>query len=250
MPASSSETGWLPLSQRDARLLQAVLRRLAAELRPEEIWLFGSRASGQPREGSDIDLLAVLPNGATADKLDPIAAFELVRGSGLPVDLVPCTRAEFDDERDEIDSLPRAAYTKGLCVFMSVEKRIRAYLDLTEQDIEAAEVLAKAGNRYAAYHCQQAVEKLLKALLLHAGIEAGVEHRLDVLISRFGEGHPWGAVLRPLDKFTPFATTFRYPTPGGRIPTAPPPETLLQDLAALRALLGRARGEMLPQEES
>lgn len=203
---------------------------------------------GQPRADSDYDLLAVLPDGGPDERLDPIAAWELVRGSGLPVDLIPCTRAEFDEERDEIDSLPRAAYTKGLCVFMSVEKRIRAYLDLTEQDLDAAEVLAKAGNRYSAYHCQQAVEKLVKALLLRASTEAGLEHRLDVLISRLGDQHPWMAVLRPFDKYTPFATTFRYPTPGGRIPASAPAESVLVDVVELRGLLARARAELLSSE--
>lgn len=200
-------------------------------------------SGGQPRQDSDYDLLAVLPDGVPDSRLDPIAAWGLVRGSGLPVDLIPCTRAEFDEERDEIDSLPRAAYTKGLCVFMSVEKRIRAYLDL-EQDLDAADVLAKAGNRYAAYHCQQAVEKLVKALLLRAGTEAGIEHRLDVLISRLGAEHPWLAVLRPFDKYTPFATTFRYPTPGGRIPASAPAESVLVDIVELRGLLARARAEL------
>jgi HEPN domain-containing protein len=128
---------------------------------------------------------------------------------------------------------------------MSIEKRIRAYLDLVHEDPQAAEVLARAGNRYAAYHCQQAVEKLVKALLLHTGTEAGIEHRLDVLISRLGETDPWREALRPLDKYTPFATTFRYPTPGGRIAAAPPPADVLADVAILRGLLDRAKAELL-----
>lgn len=246
MNASSSETGWLPGPERDLPLLRAAVQRIVRELRPEEIWIFGSRVAGEPREGSDWDLLVVLPDGAPERSLEPIAAWEIVREVGLPIDLVPCTRSEFDEEKDEIDTLSRAAYTKGLCIFMSLEKRSGAYLDLCQQDLDAAEVLAKAANRYAAYHCQQAIEKLLKALMLKAGTEAGLENRIDVLLTRLGDQHPWSPVIRPFDKDTPFATTFRYPTPGGRIPVGPSSQSVLADVEALRTLLARARGELQP----
>jgi HEPN domain-containing protein/predicted nucleotidyltransferase len=230
----------------DLAALQPVLRRLIDVLHPEEIWLIGSRAENRAREQSDYDLLAVLPDGATDKELDPIDAWKLVSGLGVPVDVIPCTRAEFDEEKDELDSLPRAAYTKGLCVFMSIEKRTRAYLDLVDQDLQAADVLAKAHNRYAAYHCQQAVEKLLKAMLLNAGKEVGIEHRLDVLLARFDDD-PHGLVtaLRPFEKYTPFATAFRYPTPGGRIPAPPAFDDVLADIVALRGVLGRAKSDLL-----
>jgi len=47
---------------------------------------------------------------------------------------------------------------------MSVPRRISAFLDLPAQDVEAARTLAATRNRYAAYHCQQAAEKLIKAV--------------------------------------------------------------------------------------
>lgn len=236
-------TIYLPPSLRRLEPLRAVVARLARELEAEEIWLFGSRAEGRERAGSDYDLLAVLPDDTDPRNLEPVAAWQLVRGSGLPVDVVPCTRGEFEDEKDEIDSLPRAAFHRGICVYMSIPRRVRAYLDLMEQDIEAAELLAKGRNRYAAYHVQQSLEKLVEALLLRSGTEAGVEHRLDVLIGRLGEGHAWVEVLRPLEAYSPYATSFRYPTPGGRVPAAPDPEAILADIATVRELLARARQE-------
>ena len=47
---------------------------------------------------------------------------------------------------------------------MSVERRVRAYLELAAKDAEAAELLLAGSNRYSAYHVQQAVEKITKAL--------------------------------------------------------------------------------------
>lgn len=68
---------------------------------------------------------------------------------------------------------------------MSVTRRINAFLDLAEQDVHAAKTLAVANNRYAAYHCQQAIEKLIKAVLLRRGIASGTEHRLDTLVDAY-----------------------------------------------------------------
>lgn len=124
---------------------------------------------------------------------------------------------------------------------MNVPRRVPAYLTLAEEDVDAAEGLAQRGNRYAAYHCQQAIEKLLKALLLHKGIEAGLEHRLDVLIGKLPADDEWVTVLRALDRYTPYATTFRYPTPGGIIPAAPNRENVLLDCKLIRELLEKAR---------
>ena len=44
-------------------------------------------------------------------------------------------------------------------------ERLNALLYLAEQDMEAAKLLAAHDNHYAAYHCQQAAEKYLKAVL-------------------------------------------------------------------------------------
>jgi HEPN domain-containing protein len=128
---------------------------------------------------------------------------------------------------------------------MSVPRRIGAFIDLAEQDLDAAAALAERGNRYAAYHVQQAVEKLLKALLLHRELETGVEHRLDVLVARLLDTDPWKTALRAFERYTPYATTYRYPAPGGRVAPAPPAPGLMDDALALRALLERARRELL-----
>lgn len=127
---------------------------------------------------------------------------------------------------------------------MSVEKRVAAYLELASKDAEAVELLMAGGNRFAAYHLQQAVEKIVKALLLAKGIEAGVEHRLEELLKRFPPGDEWLARINPLVGYSAFATAFRYPTPGGRIPADPPQDTIRGDLAVLTDMLAIARAEL------
>lgn len=128
---------------------------------------------------------------------------------------------------------------------MSVEKRVRAYLELAAKDVEAAELLLAGGNRYAAYHVQQSVEKVTKALLLARGVEAGIEHRLEELCKRFPVDDVWPERLSPFVGYSAYATAFRYPTPGGRIPADPPAEDLRRDMSALRALIAAVRSELL-----
>ena len=131
---------------------------------------------------------------------------------------------------------------------MSEERRIAAFLVVADADIEAARALAKIVNRNAAYLCQQAAEKLIKAVLHGRRIEFGTEHRLDVLLDKLPANDAWKARLKPLESLTPFATTYRYPTPGGRIPAAPDSPVLEAQIALIETLLKIARSELLSRK--
>ena len=121
-------------------------------------------------------------------------------------------------------------------------------IDLASKDADAADLLMAGGNRYSAYHLQQAIEKLTKALLLAKGVEAGIEHRLEELFKRFAAEDPWPARLRPVAGYSAYATAFRYPTPGGQIPADPPTEAIRRDLAIARSLIEAASSELLPKK--
>jgi predicted nucleotidyltransferase len=105
------------MSDQNTDRLQLVLQRLVERLATEEIWLFGSRAEGRARPDSDYDLLAILPNEASDEDLDPVSAWMLVRRLGIAVDVVPYRRVEFDEEKHEIDTLARAAFLRGRRVY-------------------------------------------------------------------------------------------------------------------------------------
>jgi predicted nucleotidyltransferase len=102
----------------ETEILAPVIARIVECLDPEAIWLFGSRAEGRARTDSDYDLLMVLPDETPEADLDPVRAWEMVRGLGVPVDLIPCTHSDFEEEKGEIDSLPRAAVTRGRLVYV------------------------------------------------------------------------------------------------------------------------------------
>lgn len=80
---------------------------------------------------------------------------------------------------------------------MSAEKRILAFLELAEKDAEATELLAAGSNRNAAYHLQQAIEKLLKAVLIARQIETTAEHRLEPLLDQLASDDPGSRASRP-----------------------------------------------------
>ena len=77
--------------------LEQVIRLIVARIDPQKIILFGSRARGDLRPDSDIDLLIVEDNGRT----DPIKRLgdlyvDMVFKHFPPVDLLLYARAEFE----------------------------------------------------------------------------------------------------------------------------------------------------------
>lgn len=68
---------------------------------------------------------------------------------------------------------------------MSADPRIPAYFTTIDEDLEAAEVLIARGNRLAAFHMEQAIEKLAKVALIARGVEGGIEHHIDVLLNGY-----------------------------------------------------------------
>ncbi len=77
--------------------LRALVERLAHALRPQAIYLFGSRAEGRARPDSDFDLLVVFDDDTPDAMLTHEAAYAPVCGSGIGCDVVPCRAAELDD---------------------------------------------------------------------------------------------------------------------------------------------------------
>jgi hypothetical protein len=62
-------------------------------------------------------------------------------------------------------------------------------------------------------------------------------HRLDVLVDELPDENPFKARLKPLGILTAFATTFRYPKDGGRLPKMPSSEEINRWLSALESIM-------------
>jgi len=78
--------------------LDGVVARLAAELKPREIWLFGSRADGRARPDSDFDLLVVAEADGGFGSTDYVRARAPLKDLGVACDVVPCSAQDFEEE--------------------------------------------------------------------------------------------------------------------------------------------------------
>jgi HEPN domain-containing protein len=119
------------------------------------------------------------------------------------------------------------------------ELHIANFLRLASGDLEDARSLRKTGSRNAAYHAEQAAEKVVLALLTSEDIQVQRKdhHRLDVLADLVPPENPFRERLRALSFLTAFATTYRYPKPGGRIPPEPPWREIDDALGRIAGLL-------------
>ncbi len=126
---------------------------------------------------------------------------------------------------------------------------VQQWIDKAELDYQAATQLLEANDRLrqiVAFHCQQAVEKYLKAFLVRQQVEFPKIHNLRQLLDLVSKVAP--EIARSLDRcvvLTPYGADIRYP---GDIPDLLPGqdkealelahlarETLLRELEAFLA---------------
>ncbi len=124
---------------------------------------------------------------------------------------------------------------------MSVQrKRVDAFLRLAEEELQAARQLAPSLPRQAAYLTQQSAEKLARAILTDAGVKYGTGHNLAQMAGALPAEHPWIEKILPLNKLSPAATRYRYPSTEGRLFKPPGTIRLQQDVEELTKLLKEA----------
>lgn len=82
---------------RDGLLPPGLLERLVREFAPQEVWLFGSRATGTHGPNSDYDLLVVVDDDADTDALTSWSRIARLRHAN--VDLVAVSRRDFDEAK-------------------------------------------------------------------------------------------------------------------------------------------------------
>jgi len=124
---------------------------------------------------------------------------------------------------------------------MSVRKdRIAAFLQLAEEELLAAGLLVEQAPRQAAYHCQQSAEKIARAILTDADVAFGIGHNLARMAAALPEDHAWIEKIRDLDRHSPAATRYRYPSLAGKLFESPNAQRVKKDIAELTHLLREA----------
>ena len=74
-------------------VLADITRRIVEVVKPDKLILFGSRARGDAREDSDVDLLVIKPSDQ-ASHLRALPIYRALRGLGVPKDILWVTPDE------------------------------------------------------------------------------------------------------------------------------------------------------------
>lgn len=97
----------------DDHLLRTVTQRLVAEFQPEQVWLFGSHAWGQPHDDSDVDLLVIVPHSDETPIRRSQRAHRCLRGLRMPKDVLVETRQEVERVKEAKTSLENTILSRG-----------------------------------------------------------------------------------------------------------------------------------------
>lgn len=96
--------------------LPKAVRRIARELRPQKIILFGSYAYGNPTPDSDVDLLVVMKTKASR-KERYLAVSRLLRPRPFAVDILVKTPQEIKTAIRDGDFFIEEIYTQGKVLY-------------------------------------------------------------------------------------------------------------------------------------
>jgi uncharacterized protein len=95
-------------SESTERELSGFISRLNAEIQPELVLLFGSRARGDSRPNSDYDLIIVADKFQGMRWRDRISCLIKIWNRNDAVDLIPYTHEEFEDKRKDFITVQSA----------------------------------------------------------------------------------------------------------------------------------------------
>jgi predicted nucleotidyltransferase len=101
----------------ESEVVSEIVRRLVAEFDPEQIFLFGSRAWGQPAPDSDYDLMVVLTETLDRPAQRAFRAHRCLRKLGIAKDVIVSTREEFDRFTGVASSLESEILERGKVLY-------------------------------------------------------------------------------------------------------------------------------------
>jgi predicted nucleotidyltransferase len=97
----------------DFRTEHKVAAKLLKGMQADEVWLFGSRARGDAEQGSDLDLLVVVPDSEEARHVRSRRARLLVADVPESMDVAVVTRDEWQRQAGVVNTLPYVASHEG-----------------------------------------------------------------------------------------------------------------------------------------
>jgi predicted nucleotidyltransferase len=91
---------------------------ITSSTNPSKIILFGSYAYGNPTPDSDLDLAVIMPDVQSKHK-ESVKLYILLRGIGLPKDIIVSSLEEFEFYKHEPGSVYKTINDKGVVLYAS-----------------------------------------------------------------------------------------------------------------------------------
>ena len=101
-------------------LLDEMVRAIVDEVDPEQVILFGSRARGEEREGSDVDLIVVEaePFGPARSRHgELVRLYHALAGFRVPADVLVYSHEDVDYWRDSLNHVLARALREGKVLY-------------------------------------------------------------------------------------------------------------------------------------
>jgi HEPN domain-containing protein len=216
----------------DPKELDRVVRRLVDAFEPVAIYLFGSRARGDASDDSDYDLMLVLAedNTRVRSRQD---VWQIARSRRIIVNPFLTRTGAFDWRRREVGTLEHEVQIDGVRLYPAVGADLRVmeahdgkgprsmsakvvaeWLRRVERDLRTARLCCETDDpmpEQAAYHVQQAAEKLTKAALVAAQKRPRKGHHIGEFARRLPPSFANRERFLALDRLSDYAWAHRYP---------------------------------------
>lgn len=95
-PASLDTPARRAITPKVQAVIDSAVERLVAEFHPEQIWLFGSYAWGEPRTESDLDFVVVVPESEESYLRRAQRAQGCLWGIPIGIDVLVPTKKDFE----------------------------------------------------------------------------------------------------------------------------------------------------------
>jgi len=231
--------------------LDRVVRRIVEQVDPVAIYLFGSRARGDARPESDYDLMIVVPDTTPIERSLHERVWKVARAPRIGATPFLSRADSFAWRRHEVGTLEYEVEIDGLQLYpergqpflRSASRGERAmnvnvvqeWLRRVEKDLTMARKGCEGGDAVpdqAAYHVQQAAEKLTKAALVAHQLRPQRGHKIEEFAPLLPEDFLLKARYRKLERLSDLAWAYRYPEYPGQEPI---PEPSVEDALAWTA---------------
>ncbi len=202
------------------RTIEEICQKLRETHDPESIILFGSRARGTATQSSDFDLLVI--QSTPQRPIDRrIAVEKALADRGVALDILVYTPEEMRYLHSIGSPLIEEVIETGRVLYM--RKATEQWMADADEELASARILHKHGMaRSVCYHCQQSVEKYLKALIIEKGDAPEKVHDIVELL-RHAQRLGW-TVAMEMDDAILLNSVYkgRYPSEEGLLPHGDP----------------------------